>query len=48
VDVRGALRSDLPNYLQDWRDEMHATSQGFKAVAAVLDAAIRTAAPTIP
>ena len=48
VDVRGALRSDLPNYRQDWRDEMHATSQGFKAVAAVLDAAIRTAAPTIP
>jgi hypothetical protein len=48
VDVRGALRSDLPSYRQDWRDEMHATSRGFKAVAARLDAAIRTAAPTIP
>jgi len=48
VDVRSALRSDLPSYRQDWRDEMHATSTGFQAVAARFDAAIRTAAPTIP
>lgn len=48
VDVRTALRSDLANYRQDWRDEMHATSTGFKAVAALFDTAIRTAAPAIP
>ncbi len=48
VDVRNALRSDPPSYRQDWRDEMHATSTGFQAVAALFDAAIRTAAPTIP
>jgi hypothetical protein len=48
VDVRPALRNDLATYLQDWRDEMHATTNGFKAVAALFDAAIQAAAPTIP
>jgi lysophospholipase L1-like esterase len=48
VDVRSALRSDLASYRQDWRDEMHATGSGFKAVATLFDAAIRAAAPTIP
>jgi hypothetical protein len=48
VDVRPALRNDLAAYLQDWRDEMHATTNGFKTVAALFDAAIRAAAPAIP
>jgi hypothetical protein len=48
VDVRAALRSDLAVYEQDWRDEMHATKSGFKAVAALIDSRIRAVAPTIP
>lgn len=48
VDVRSALRSDLATYRQDWRDELHATSQGFKNVARLFDTAIKAAAPVIP
>lgn len=48
VDVRSALRCDLDCYRHDWRDELHATSPGFKAVARLFDAAIRTVAPVVP
>jgi lysophospholipase L1-like esterase len=48
VDIRPALRNDLASYRQDWRDEMHAMSGGFKAAATLFDAAIQKAAPTIP
>jgi hypothetical protein len=35
-------------YESSWHDEMHATKAGFKAVAALIDAAIQAVAPVVP
>jgi len=48
VDVRPALQSDLSGYQGSWRDELHATKPGFKAVAALINARIQQVAPTVP
>jgi hypothetical protein len=38
VDLRGVFSNDLTGatYLQDWRDEMHATKPAFKRAAAII------------
>ena len=50
VDVRATLSSVVAGgaYESSWRDEMHATKAGFKAVAASIDAAIQAVAPVVP
>lgn len=50
VDVRTALVSEVADasYENSWKDEMHATKAGFKAVATLIDAAIRVVAPKVP
>lgn len=47
VDVRPALTNELAagRYEESWRDEMHATARGFKAVAAVFAQRIAEVAP---
>lgn len=50
IDVRAALSNELTGrrYADAWRDEMHATERGFKAVAAVFARRIVEVAPEIP
>jgi hypothetical protein len=50
VDVRPALSSVIAGgaYESSWKDEMHATKVGFRAVATLIDAAVRTVAPVVP
>jgi hypothetical protein len=50
VDVRAALTSVVPGdaYKASWRDEMHATKAGFKAIADLISKEIVAAAPTLP
>jgi hypothetical protein len=47
VDVRAALTNELAGrrYEESWRDEMHATARGFKAVASVFARRIAEVAP---
>jgi hypothetical protein len=50
VDVRPALSNVLAGgaYASSWKDEMHATKAGFRAVAMLIDAAIQAVAPVVP
>jgi hypothetical protein len=44
VDLRGTLSNQLPSraYRRDWANELHPTDRGFDAVAARIDAALRS------
>lgn len=50
VDVRDALTSDIvgEKYKTTWRDEMHATKSGYRAIADRLAAKIEAVAPVVP
>ena len=50
VDVRAALSNELGGrrYEESWRDEMHATESGFRAVAGVFARRIAEEAPEVP
>ena len=50
VDVRRALSNELAGrrYEESWRDEMHATKAGFKAVAELFARRIVEVAPEVP